>query len=262
MSIVQFLLLNVPTYILGAIIVAAFLVFAVGGLFIIRAFIPFHRVKPHNDVAGFIFATIGVIYAVLLAFMVIVAWQAFDQANSNLVKEANYLGDLARDAVAFPPAFQVKVNSAVLNYMNASIEEWPLLARGEWSPKVQKLSGNLYRLYANFTPRTETEKIFLAESVQKRNQAGELRRLRLYNARSGIHPILWFVLIAGGLITIAFTMFFGTENFLPHLMMSSLLAILIALVLFTIMAMDFPFAGDVAIKPEPFETVKAYLFSK
>lgn len=262
MSPVQYLLLNVPTVILGIFTVAIFLVFSLGGLLIVRAFIPFHRVKPHNDVAGFIFATIGVIYAVLLAFMVIVAWQAFDEANSNLVREANYLGDLCRDAIAFPPEFQTQIKAAVEQYITANIEEWPLLARGEWSPKVQKLSGDLYRLYASYEPRTEVEKIFLTESVHKRNEAGELRRLRIYESQHGIHAILWFVLLAGGLITVIFTMFFGTENFLPHLMMSSLLAVLIALVLFTIMAMDFPFTGDIAIKPEPFQTINAYLFNK
>ena len=33
--------------------------------------------EKHNEVAGFIFATVGVVYAVLLAFVVIVVWEQF-----------------------------------------------------------------------------------------------------------------------------------------------------------------------------------------
>jgi phosphotransferase system glucose/maltose/N-acetylglucosamine-specific IIC component len=42
----------------------------------------------HNDVAGFIIAVVGVIYAVLLAFVVIVSWEKFNSAESVVGEEA------------------------------------------------------------------------------------------------------------------------------------------------------------------------------
>jgi hypothetical protein len=60
------------------------------------------------------------------------------------------------------------------------------------------------------------------------------------------------VLIVGSFITIAFTMLFGTENVVPHLIMVSLLAAMIAITLFSVIAMDYPFTGDISIKSDIF----------
>ena len=73
MPLNQWLLFYIPSTPLAILLIGLFLGITIGSLFLVRRFIPFHRLKSHNDVAGFIFSTIGVIYAVLLAFMVIVS---------------------------------------------------------------------------------------------------------------------------------------------------------------------------------------------
>jgi hypothetical protein len=97
--------------------------------------------------------------------------------------------------------------------------------------------------------------------VKKLNQAAEMRRQRIVYASTGIHPILYFVLIAGSFITIAFTMLFGTENIIPHLIMVSLLAAMIAITLFTVIAMDYPFTGDISITSDVFTNILLTLMS-
>ena len=93
------------------------------------------------------------------------------------------------------------------------------------------------------------------------NQASEMRRQRIVYASSGIHPLLYFVLFTGSFITIAFTMMFGTENLIPHIIMTSFLAAMIALTLFTIIALDYPFTGNVSIKPEVFTSMLSSLMN-
>ena len=46
------------------------------------------RLMTNNEIAGFKFATVGVIYAVLLAFAVIIAWERFSDAESAVVQES------------------------------------------------------------------------------------------------------------------------------------------------------------------------------
>ncbi|GAB6267696.1 MAG: hypothetical protein STSR0002_04360 [Smithella sp.] len=60
-------------------------------------------------------------------------------------------------------------------------------------------------------------------------------------------------------ILIDFTMLFGTENIIPHLIMVSLLAALIAITLFTVIAMDYPFTGDISITPDVFKNILSSL---
>ena len=262
MSFIQSLLYNVPTPVLGFLIVALYVALSVVGLFVIRTFYPSHKLKLHNDVAGSIFATLGVIYAVLLAFMVIVTWQNFDAADKNVVKEANYLADLYRDSTPMPAPFRAAVKADIKEYVNDIInDEWPVQSQGIRSQKVQAAQEKIWSLYAGYQPKSETEKVFFAESVKKLNEACEMRRQRLLDAVSGINSLLYFVLFAGGLITVSYTLFFGTENFGPQILMTSMLAALIALTLFTIMALDYPFTGGVSIKPDIFKTVLNTLLS-
>jgi hypothetical protein len=226
---------------------------SIASLLIIRKFYPHNKCKLHNDIAGFIFATLGVIYAVLLAFIVVITWQDFDKAQDVTVNEANCIAALYRDATPFPAEFRAELKSELTNYVNAIInEEWQTMAKGQRSAGAQEIQEELWKLYSGFQPKNETQKIFLAESVKKLNQAAEMRRQRIVYASTGINPLLYFVLFAGSFITIAFTMLFGTENIIPHLIMVSLLAAMISITLFTVIAMDYPFTGDISIKPDVF----------
>jgi cytochrome c556 len=262
MSIIQLLLLKVPTVLLGIIIVVVYVLFSIIGLYVIRAFHPPQKLKLHNDVAGFIFATLGVIYAVLIAFLIIVTWQDFDQAQKNTAKEANYIASVYRDTSPMPAALRSELKNELADYVNYIInDEWSLMTKGERSLKVQQAQEKIWRLFSGFQPKNETQKIFFTEAVKKLNDACEMRRARILEASSVLHPVLYFILIVGGLMTIAFTMFFGTENFVPQLIMTSMLAAMIGLALFTIIALDCPYSGDISVKPDVFKTVLSTLMS-
>ena len=253
MSFIQMLLVNIPAWLLCFIMVVLYVGVSIVSLLIIRKFYPHHKCKLHNDVAGFIFATLGVIYAVLLAFIVVITWQDFDKAENITISEANCIAALYRDATPFPAEFRAELKSELTNYVNAIInEEWQMMAKGQRSAGAQEMQEELWKLYSGFQPKNETQKIFFTESVKKLNQAAEMRRQRIVYASSGINPLLYFVLIVGSFITIAFTMLFGTENIIPHLIMVSLLAAMIAITLFSVIAMDYPFTGDISIKPDVF----------
>lgn len=256
MSFVQTLLLNVPPLVLGTVIVAISIVFSILGLLLVRRFISHQKLKLHNDVAGFMFATLGVIYAVLLAFTVIIVWESFDEAQTNVEMEANYLVDLYTDSLAFPEPLRQELYSKFNDYAQLMIdEEWEMLGMGKTSPKVYEVVKDIWKLYSGYLPKTETEKIFLQESVEKLNKFAELRRLRYLESKTGVNPLLWFVLITGGVITVAFTFFFGTENFNAQMGMTILLAVTIALILFTILEFDYPFTGTVSVSPDAFKEI-------
>lgn len=260
MSFIQALVVYIPAWLLCILMIVFYVSISITGLLLIRKFYPHSKCKHHNDIAGFIFATIGVIYAVLLAFIVVITWQDLDKAQDVTVNEANCIAALNRDATPLPAEFRAELKNDLINYVTYIInEEWQMMATGKRSANVQKVQQELWELYAGFQPKNETQKIFFAESVKKLNQAAEMRRQRITSASTGIHPILYFVLIVGSFITIAFTMLFGTENLIPHLIMVSLLAGIIAITLFTVIVMDYPFTGDVRITPDVFTHILSTL---
>jgi hypothetical protein len=75
------------------------------------------------------------------------------------------------------------------------------------------------------------------------------RRLRAMQAREALPGILWAVLVAGGIITVASSCFFGVTNFRFHLLQVLVLSFLISLVLVAIADIDQPYQGAVRIAP-------------
>ena len=91
------------------------------------------------------------------------------------------------------------------------------------------------------------------EVLDQLHGLGDARRERLLAAGEGLPTILWVVLIAGGVITIAFTYLFGLESTVVHTLMVAALAVVLSLSLFSIAALDHPFRGDVRIRPDALE---------
>jgi hypothetical protein len=254
MPLSQAILHKIPSLLLCLIMVAGGTSLAVFGLLLVRSFVPYHKLKTHNDVAAAIYATLGVLYAVLLGFVVIIVWEGFDKSNLNAVKEANCLRSLYRDAQAFPLMQRQQVRTLAQEYAQTVIkDEWETMKVGKASPQTEEKLQEMWVFYSAYQTAGETERIFLEESVRKLNELGALRAERLIDSRTGIHPWLWFVLIVGGVTVIVFAFLFGSENLAGQIIMTALLAALISLILFTIFSLDYPFTGDISISAQPFE---------
>jgi Protein of unknown function (DUF4239) len=81
--------------------------------------------RAHNDVSGFTFATVGVIYAVLLAFVAVAVWQNFAQTENQVQTEANLVGDLYRDTPAFPEPAASRLRHYLFVYAEIVVEDAP-----------------------------------------------------------------------------------------------------------------------------------------
>ena len=126
MPLQQWILLNIPTWMIILSMLAIAVGAAVGGVLLVRRVVDIKKFKEHHDIAGPIFSTIGVIYAVMLAFVLVIVSQDFDSAQNNTVQEANYFADIYRDSVGLSEPFRSQFLEANTNYLDAVIKyEWP-----------------------------------------------------------------------------------------------------------------------------------------
>ena len=93
---------SLPTLRAGIVVVGGFVVLALAIGYLVARFTSREIRTAHNDRAGFILAVIGVIYAVLLAFVAIGVWERFQQAEARSYEEAGALATVYRDAGSFP----------------------------------------------------------------------------------------------------------------------------------------------------------------
>ena len=241
----------------GILLIGTMVLLAVAGILLARRWFGVEVLKLNNEVAGFIYGVIGVLYAVLLGFTAIIVWERFDTAQADVDEEANALADLYRNAQVFPDDVRKELETHLRAYATlVADKEWAAMAAQRASPETWEAYNRLWHTYHLFQPQTDHEKIWYAQSLTELNQLGDQRRLRLLSSRSdGIPDVMWVALLGAGIITIGFSFLFGTRSAKAQVLMTGGLAMTIALVLFSIMALEQPFSGVTRIEPDSFRQV-------
>jgi hypothetical protein len=226
---------------------------AVVGLAVVQRLVPPERREEHNDVAGFIYAVLGVAYAVVLAFMLIAVWQDYNTAQTTVESEANELAGVYFLASRLPEPQRTHVQDLARMYARVVVEEeWPMMEQGQTSPRADSLLRQLRFELLEFDPHTRGEQVLYERGLTDLHNAVDARRSRLLEVREGIPNLLWVVLVVGGVITVSFTYLFGLKSNVAHALMVAALTLLICAILFTIGEFDYPFSGVVEIRPEAF----------
>jgi hypothetical protein len=229
---------------------------AVVGLVVVQRLVPPDRREEQNNVAGFIYAVLGVAYAVLLAFVVIAVWQDYKTAQTTAESEANELAGVYFLASQLPEPQRTRLQDLARRYARVVVEqEWPLMERGQTSPHADSLLRQLRLELLQFDPRTRGEQVLYERGLTDLHDAIDARRSRLLEVREGIPHLLWVVLVISGVLTVSFTYLFGLKSNLAHALMVAALTLLICAILFTIAEFNNPFSGPVEIQPEAFREV-------
>lgn len=244
-----------PLWLSAIILLVPTTLIAMTGPVVVRRYIEFDRLRTNNEVAGFKFATVGVLFAVLLAFAVIVVWEKFNDADNEVAREASAAATIYRlsEGIGEPGA---ALRKAVSAYLDAAItKDWPAMERGTGDRDATQALNNVYNTVIGYHPGEGRESVLLAEILHQLNHITQARRARLVTA-SGIVPgIVWWVLFSGAALTIGFTFFFGNSNLRAQSLMTGMLSILVFSGLLTIIAIDHPFAGTVKVGPEALAAV-------
>jgi hypothetical protein len=235
-------------------LVSLFVAGAVGGLVLVQRLVPIERRLAHNDVAGFIYAVLGVAYAVLLGLMVVAVWQDWQAAQDSATHEANELAAVFWLAHGLTEPEGRHIQELARDYARVEVrEEWPLMRRGKSSPKAYELLDEMRASVEALHPTNDAQTVLFDNELQRLHELGDARRARLLQAEEGLPAILWAVLLVGGVIVVGFTYLFGLRSTTVHVLMVAALALTIGLVLFTVAALDYPFKGDIRIGPDSFE---------
>lgn len=246
-----------PVWLLFALLVVVGPLLVAGLQVLVRRRWPHLAEGEHNDVAGYLIAIVGVIYAVLLAFVVVVTWQQFSHAGEVVGQEASALRGLYRESAAFPPQVRERIEADVRDYAAAVItQEWPAMARGEpGHPAVAAVLDRTAAHLATLPTDTPIQQQFVAVEADRFAEVVSYRSQRLDFVGQGLPGVMWVALVLGGVVTIAFGMIFGLRSTVLHLFMTGSLAATIGVLLFVAVAIDQPFLGDVAVPPAPIQRV-------
>jgi hypothetical protein len=129
------------TIIYGVLVIGGICLLSLGGLEVVQRLVPADTRQQHNDVAGFIYAALGVIYAVLLALVVIAVFEEFQAANDTVEQEANAVAEIAWLGNRLPEPEGSHLQELCRSYAEEVVdEEWPLMEQGQ-APLMTRTQG-------------------------------------------------------------------------------------------------------------------------
>ena len=210
--------------------------------------------KESNDFTGAVVAVIGTTYAVILAFTLAGVWAMLQQAQANEEQEANALVNIYRIASQLKDPNAKPIQELCVRYANNALErEWPAMDKRQMPPEGAEIINQFWTLAGEIQARAQPDAIGAYQLMEELRLLTQHRRVRIMDSREALPGILWAVLIAGGVITVASSCFFGVPSFRFHLLQVLMLSFLVALVLVAIADIDQPYQGAVKVAPQGFE---------
>ena len=233
----------------------AIVALSLGGLLLVRRWILAEDLKVQHDVADPLSQVVGMMFAVLLGFMVGDAMQRFAQARSIVQQEAASLGDVFRLADGFPTENKDRIRALCISYAEQTInDEWPKMATHQTSTVAWDTYRKLWKESVTVQPKDQGASNVQQTLLNCMVSLADNHRMRVEALHNGLPMVLWVVLVIGGVATIVFTYFFSAHRLKIQMIMVSMVSLVICLNIFLLASYDDPFSGDVKVGPTAFET--------
>ena len=249
------------TWTVAAAICSVLVILPLLGLWLFHRLVDWRSREEDTSMVGLSYALCGGIYAVVLAFVAVGCYEAMDRSTAIASNEANSLGGLAFASAGLPEELGLRVREDVNAYIDiVTKKEWPSQQAYQMEERnyeegwgqVRRISLDL----ANFEPATQGQATVKAEMVHVVNELFSARRARLLAANAHLPNAVWQMLIFGLGLVAVYVYLFGPHSFKIHMAVTGLTMLSIGLVFTLIVALDYPFRGELSVDDEAYLGVK------
>jgi len=229
---------------------------SVAGLFIVRKLCKPEVLRRHHELAGNVLAVIGTLNAILLGLVVVEAQSRFQQARTNEAAEASAVADLRMCAEYLSEPTRSAIGQHVCKYVKLTRDvEWNSPPSEQPNKQAVEEYHCIWKLVCEYNAKDGREQNLQTAMITSLQQGFDLRRLRITTGRHGLPVILWVVMIASSITTIAFTYFFAGESFRVQAMMVAALSVSLSMSILVVFVLGNPYVGDWKIHPDQFERI-------
>ncbi|MFJ4036604.1 DUF4239 domain-containing protein [Microbacterium sp. NPDC090007] len=223
------------------------------------------RVAPQGEewdrVLSYAVGAYGVFYGVTLALIAAASYGNFTEVDEVVLEESSSLASLYRTADLLPDPQGRALQEQIVQYTRNVIDvDWPMQARLQIPAETDADITAMQQAIAGVQPTTPAEILYVQQSLDRFQILIENRRERIALTRLALPGVLWIVLGVGALLNAVLIALIEVRNLRVHLLMSSMLALFVALLLYAIAGFDHAYAGPIAVTPEYFEDLLEGLF--
>jgi hypothetical protein len=236
----------------GAIVLAVVLV-SLGLLWLARRS-PYNarfagEVGQHNKAFDFL----GTAFAVLLAFVVLEAYESYNDAKSGAEEEAEAVLELSRTVEAFTPEERARLQGLLVCYGRAVVHHgWPAMENEEASPIVNDWGTRFRQGALGLQVESLIEEASFRQLLMEQDSRIQGRRTRLAEAVRIVPFPLWLVLLLGASLTIGWVVLSAGRqgSYLVQACVVASVAAMVTAALLLVYFLDHPFSDESgAIRP-------------
>src|SRR6476661_9157898 len=182
---------------------------ALVGLHMVRKKYSADVLKENHEVAAIIFNAFGLFYGVLVAFVVFVTWSGYDEATKNLQMEASEALDIFHTAGSFPDPSKKIIQQGLREYLTEVYDdEVPKMAVGDLQLYAGGAHNSLRVLFGQVDASAIPNRELYGEALRCLNNLAQYRRMRIFAGNDTVPPVIWLVLLIGGVFAVSYTFFF------------------------------------------------------
>jgi hypothetical protein len=228
-------------------------VLAITAMLLVRRRAPEGSYFEDGDRAAGVFGVLATGFAVLVGFVVFLAFESYDTARSGAEAEARTVAHQFETVQFLPSPTREQLSGELVCYARSVVySEWPQMEAGDLGNAPNEWGVALFRTLRVAEPRTSTEQAAFAKYLDERSDREDARADRAHSAEGVIPAPLWIVLFLSAGILFVFMLFFADsgERVIVQATMMGGVAVLVSSLLLLLGFLDNPYHGHLgSLKP-------------
>ena len=206
-----------------------------------------------GDRAAGVFGVLATGFAVLLGFVVFLAFQSYDTARSGAESEARIILEEFETAQLMPAPVRARFSGELVCYARSVVHrEWPQMESGKLTNEYNPWGVTMFQTLRTVEPRSASEQAAYGKWLDQRTDREDARADRTHGAEGVIPTPLWIVLFLSAVMICIYMLFFadsGERAIVQATMMGSV-AVVITSTLLLLWFLDNPYHPGVGgLKP-------------
>jgi hypothetical protein len=220
---------------LDAMIVLAAVGVTVGAMLLVRRRAPHGGYFHDGDRAAGVFGVLATGFAVLLGFVVFLAFTSYDSARSGAESEALLVAQQVETAQLLPSPAREKLSGELVCYARSVAGvQWDRMEKGTLREQLNPWAVQMFRTLQTVEPRTAAEQSAYDTWLSQRQDRETARNDRIHGAVGVIPTPMWWVLFFTAGLIVLYMLFFadsGERAVVQALLMGTVVAVLASMLL-------------------------------
>ena len=230
--------------VLASLIVVGSVAIAITAILVVRRTAPDGSYFHDGDRAAGVFGVLATGFAVLLGFVVFLAFTSYDAARAGAEVEALTVAQQVETAQFFEPSAAAELSGELVCYARSVVGvQWERMESGSLGEQLNPWGAEMFRTLRTVEPQTPTEQSAYDLWLDQTSAREAARSDRIHGAVGVIPSPLWLVLFFSAGLIFVFMLFFadsGERAVVQGLLIGTVVAVITAMLLL-LQYLDNPF---------------------